>query len=103
MKHLWSSLLKGTAITGRSLFDEAYRAEVSAEVSQIRSAEKIGSREHVGMLNSRLKTRWESLGDGKQEWDLQAESLKTSTDANLIYQYDFLLYITVTLLIFFIC
>lgn len=46
---------------------------------------------HVGMMNSKLKARWEGLQDaGRAEWEKKAEELKISEKDGLIYRYDFI-------------
>ncbi|KAF9471251.1 hypothetical protein BDN70DRAFT_939081 [Pholiota conissans] len=84
MNNLWAAVMKSAKITGRSLFEELHRDGVSAEVSDIRRQKNIGSKAHVGMLNSKLKAMWEDLGDQKEDWNEKAELARN--DENLIYR-----------------
>ncbi|KAF8204534.1 hypothetical protein BJ912DRAFT_1072234 [Pholiota molesta] len=87
VKLLWSALLKGTIVTGRKLFEDEHRSSISDEVNTIRKHDSIGPKMHVGMMNSKLKARWEGLRDTERaEWENKAEDLKASDKIGLIYR-----------------
>ncbi|KAF9536574.1 hypothetical protein CPC08DRAFT_771519 [Agrocybe pediades] len=64
LRNLWSSLLKGTAITARSVFENEVGASVDHAISEERRVKGIAGRQHVGMRSQRLKMMWDALSSG---------------------------------------
>jgi len=88
IKTLWSSLLKSAKPTARTLFEQDRRGFASAEVSKTRHQESISGKQHVGMLNAKLKSLWEGLSDGgRQEWEAKALELRQAEEGSNISRY----------------
>ncbi|KAL1676568.1 hypothetical protein EV122DRAFT_280019 [Schizophyllum commune] len=58
---------KSAAVSARSLFESSARAEISAEVTNIRNATGVDHKAHCGMVNHELKSRWESMSQDERE------------------------------------
>ncbi|KAF9546523.1 hypothetical protein CPC08DRAFT_755580 [Agrocybe pediades] len=87
LRNLWSSLLKGTAITARSVFENEVGASVDHTISDERRVKGIAGRQHVGMRSQRLKTMWDTLDKNMvDEYEQKAEKLRNSEEEGLVYK-----------------
>lgn len=87
VKLLWSALLKGGTITGRKLFDNEHRLSISDEINATRKRDLISSKQHVGMMNARLKAMWDDLKEEQRDWEDKAAVLRASEEKDLLYRY----------------
>ncbi|PPQ98087.1 hypothetical protein CVT26_003257 [Gymnopilus dilepis] len=85
-KLIWSSLLKGGTLTGRKLFDDEHRTAVSDEVNAIRKRDSIDSKQHVGLMNAKLKQMWDDLKTNQKDWEDRASALRESGAKDIIYK-----------------
>ncbi|KAF8957102.1 hypothetical protein BDZ97DRAFT_120349 [Flammula alnicola] len=72
---LWSSVFQKAPITGRTLFENENRDMINAEVNAARRSQSISHHQHVAMLKSKMKERWDSLGEDQDEWNERAIAL----------------------------